>query len=85
MDVVCNDNYGNYLVVFAKNTCIEIFAYLVVFERQTSFFLFNNGHNVLHVTDNQHLNVYMLKQLLCSICFVELQIIVQNGMKLRHY
>ena len=81
MDVVCSDNYGNYLVVFAKNTCIEIFAYLVVFERQTSFFF----DNVLHVTDNQHLNVYMLKQLLCSICFVELQIIVQNGMKLRHY
>ena len=26
MDVVCSDNYGNYLVVFAKNMCIEIFA-----------------------------------------------------------
>ena len=81
MDVVCSDNYGNYLVVFAKNTCIEIFAYLVI-RTADQFFSFDN---VLHVTDNQHLNVYMLKQLLCSICFVELQIIVQNGMKLRHY
>ena len=82
MDVVCNDNYGNYLVVFAKNTCIEIFAYLVI--RTADQFFFNN---VLHVTDNQHLYVpmcvaCMLKQLLCSICFVELQIIVQNGKKL---
>ena len=78
MDVVCNDNYGNYLVVFAKNTCIEIFAYLVI--RTADQFFFNN---VLHVTDNQHLYVCMLKQLLCSICFVELQIIVKNGKKLR--
>ena len=38
MDVVCNDNYGNYLVVFAKNTCIEIFAYLVIRTADQFFF-----------------------------------------------
>ena len=88
MDVVCSDNYGNYLVVFAKNMCIEIFAQLVIMERQTIFFFDNRTIYVPHVTDNQHLYVpmcvaCMLKQLLCSICFVELQIIVQNGKKLR--
>ena len=38
MDVVCNDNYGNYLVVFAKNTCIEIFAYMVIRTADQFFF-----------------------------------------------